>query len=53
MDSIKRPTRFVPLAILGGKPENIRIGKVKREPPPARVFITPAIKPDIKMMIYK
>ena len=52
-DCIKRPTRFVPLAMLGGKPENIRIGKVKREPPPARVFMIPDIAPEMKIMIYK
>jgi hypothetical protein len=39
--------RFVPFATFGGKPKKIKTGRVKREPPPARVFITPAKKPTI------
>jgi hypothetical protein len=35
----------VPLAILGGNPKKINMGKVRREPPPATTLIIPAIKP--------
>lgn len=37
--------RFVPLATSAGRPSIIRAGKVKLDPPPARVFTAPAIKP--------
>ncbi len=39
-------TRFVPLAILGSRPQrNIRAGNVRNEPPPAIVLTIPATKP--------
>ena len=42
---IKIATLFVPFAIFDGKPIKIRIGRVKRDPPPAIVLIKPAIIP--------
>ncbi len=38
-------TRFVPLAITGGKPKNISNGIVRKEPPPAFTLIKPAMLP--------
>ena len=42
---INMATLFVPLATAAGKPRNINNGKVNKEPPPAIVFIKPAINP--------
>ena len=36
---------LVPLATAAGNPIKISTGKVSKEPPPAKVFTTPAIKP--------
>ena len=36
---------LVPLATVGGSPRKISMGSVSKEPPPARILITPAIKP--------
>ena len=36
---------LVPLATVGGSPRKISMGRVSKEPPPARILITPAIKP--------
>ena len=48
---IKIATLFVPFAIFDGKPINIRIGRVNKDPPPATVFIKPAITPQINNII--
>ena len=42
------PTRLVPLATPGGRPRNIRMGRVRKEPPPAITLSTPAISPAAK-----
>ena len=39
------PTRLVPLATVGGKPNMISTGKVMAEPLPASVLMNPARKP--------
>jgi len=39
------PILLVPLAMDGGSPKKINIGRVNKDPPPAMVLITPAIKP--------
>jgi len=39
------PTRLVPLATVPGRPVSTRSGTVRSEPPPARVFTTPAARP--------
>jgi hypothetical protein len=39
------PNLFVPFATADGNPKKIKNGSVKREPPPAMVFINPAMKP--------
>ena len=43
--------RLVALATFGGKPKKISAGKVSKEPPPARVLITPATRPIKKRMM--
>jgi hypothetical protein len=44
-EDIKIAILFVPLATAEGSPKKISSGNVKREPPPAIVFIIPAKKP--------
>ena len=39
------PSLFVPLATAGGNPKKMSTGSVNKEPPPAMVFINPAMKP--------
>jgi len=42
-------TRFVAFAMGEGNPNNMRIGSVNVDPPPARVFIKPAATPARKV----
>jgi hypothetical protein len=42
--------RFVPFATVAGRPVKISIGRVRSEPPPARVLINPAITPTAKII---
>ncbi len=42
---INMATLLVPFATAAGKPRNINRGNVNKEPPPAIVFIKPAINP--------
>jgi len=37
--------RFVPFARFGGSPKKINRGRVRNEPPPAKIFINPAPAP--------
>lgn len=48
---IRIATRFVAFATIGGNPKNISMGSVRSEPPPAKVFIKPAIKPHPSIII--
>ena len=48
----KTAIRFVPLAIVIGRPSAVNIVTVTTEPPPARVFIAPTMIPEtINMMV--
>ena len=42
---IRMAIRLVPLATLGGRPKKISMGKVRSDPPPAKVLITPVTIP--------
>jgi hypothetical protein len=46
----KIATRFVALATDGGSPKNIKIGRLRSEPPPAIVLKNPAIRPTAKII---
>ena len=48
---INTAIRFVPLAILMGKPNAMNIVMVMIEPPPARVLMMPTAVPDISKTI--
>jgi len=44
-DCIKIPILLVPFATEGGNPKKMSAGSVNKEPPPAMVFMNPAMKP--------
>jgi hypothetical protein len=44
-------TRFVPLATMGGNPNNIKTESEIIVPPPAMVLINPTINPEVIKMI--
>ena len=44
-DCSNTPTRLLPLAISAGTPNIINTGKIRLEPPPAIILITPAATP--------
>jgi len=47
------PTRLVPLAMFGGKPQtNMKIGSVTNDPEPASVLMTPATIPATAKRIH-